>query len=337
MESNGDSVCDKLEGPVNGDSRPDAWLYGEDFVVLIESKVEDASLELNQMRGHFRKLQVSSRHRPRCLVRTWAQVHQFFKELHELNGKDKWLVEQFTEYLEYQGMTEFTGFEEWMFQFFVRDEQDAEDKKLIRRTMERFGEKVLHGDLQALDPSFYEERYVGNFGSRNDHFWVAFGPAGGPKVFVKKAHQTISLYDYGLNVFVNVRPPPIKMLRKRLHSEKQRFVEIVSSLPGPFHIQISELRMVRPRKPDDYPIATLEGGTDKLPHSRPYGLKDPNAAGFDHLETLLRQIPHPHFSLRRRIDRKQVLDLSRGSAQDLVEEVVRIMKAFHPLVEFING
>ena len=137
-EPSSDSGAAMREGPVDGDSRPDAWLYGEDFVVLIESKVGVASLKPSQMQAHLRKLQPNGRHRPRCQVRTWAEVHQFFAMcLSELGGKDKWLVEQFNQYLEWKGMTEFAGFEEWMFKLLSRGE-DAEEKRLIRRTMGRW-------------------------------------------------------------------------------------------------------------------------------------------------------------------------------------------------------
>jgi len=103
-----------LAETTNGDSQPDAWLYGEDFVVLIESKVGKASLELDQMQRHFQKLLKDALQPPKYQVRTWAEVHKFFVNLLPKlrDEKDKWLVEQFAQYLEWKGMTEFTGFEE---------------------------------------------------------------------------------------------------------------------------------------------------------------------------------------------------------------------------------
>jgi hypothetical protein len=329
------------ESLVDGDSRPDAWLYGEDFVVLIESKVGAASLKPSQMQAHLRKLRPNGRHRPRCLVRTWAEVHQFFATcLPDLSGKDKWLVEQFNQYLEWEGMTEFAGFEEWMFEFFVREEKDAEEKRLIRRTMERFGEKVLDSGLRAVNPSFYEEPYVGKLSAEGDHFWVAFGPAGGPMVFGKKAHQTISLYDFGLDVFVNVEKQlAIKMLRRRILNDKQGFIDIVSGLPAPFSAWVEQKkpRKDRPMTSDYFLIARLEGGSCEPHHRGFYGLKDPTSSAFDYLVRLLEEIRLPYLSVRRRIERKRVLGLSRGGGKALVAEVVKVMKAFNPLVEFING
>jgi hypothetical protein len=111
-------------------------------------------------------------------------------------------------------------------------------------------------------------------------------------------------------------------------------------LPEPFSIQIQERKKheKRPRTYRPYVIAELEAGVrkDKDYDPGPYGLKDPQSAGFGYLETLLEQIKYPDIFVRKRIDRKQVLVLSRGGGDALVDEVIRTMKAFHPLVEFIN-
>ena len=159
-------------------------------------------------------------------------------------------------------------------------------------------------------------------------------------VFGKKAHQTISLYDFGLDVFVNVEMlPAIKMLRKGIHNDKQRFIDIISALPAPFGAWIAqkEMRKDRPMTSDSYPIARLEGGSCEPHHRGFYGLKDPESSAFDYLVRLLEDVRLPYLSVRRRIERKRVLELSKGGGKALVAEVVKVMKAFNPLVEFING
>ena len=50
------SVCASAES--SGDSRPDAWIYGDEFVVLIESKVVPG-IDEAQMNTHFGKLAVT--------------------------------------------------------------------------------------------------------------------------------------------------------------------------------------------------------------------------------------------------------------------------------------
>jgi len=232
-------------------------------------------------------------------------------------------------------MTEFAGFKEEMFEFFVHDEKDADTQKWIRDTMERFGEKVLkrkQGGLKAFNP-FYATYHVGNFGPEDDHFWVAFGPEN----FTKFCHQTISLYDYGLDIFVNLElVPVVNKLKKKIQREKQRFREIISGLPGPFKIQVEERKYKgRPRAYDYFPIVTLEAGIRKG-GVEPYGLQDRQSVGFDYLEELLESIRYPYLSVRKCIDRKEVQKLSKEKGDDLVNRAVGIMKGFHPLVEFIN-
>jgi hypothetical protein len=334
------SAYDDLEGSVEGDSRPDAWIYGENYVVLIESKVGDASLDPSQMQCHLQKLKAGARQRPRCKVQTWAKVHRFFVGLLPgLSDQDKWLVEQFTQYLEWSSMTEFTGFEEGMFDFFVtRDDEDAVTKKWVRDTMEAFADKILNGTdgMRDFNDAFYRDYNLGNIKLTDDHCWVAFfGPANGDSEnFGNWAHQTVAVYNYGLEVFANAElKPAIDRLRKKVHNERQKFVDIVTALPEPFTVRVAERIQRYASLYDDYEVANLKAGVHK---KGPYGLKDPESEGFDCFETLLEQIHLPYLSVRKRIDRERALELSERNGDALVNKVVSIMKAFHPLVEFIN-
>ena len=104
--------CAELGRTVSGEegSRPDAWIYGDNFVVLVESKVEGKegeSLELTQMERHYQKLLVDTERQPDCRIFTWAELYRFFKDLpdklaDEVTEKDKdnWLVGQLVQYLD---------------------------------------------------------------------------------------------------------------------------------------------------------------------------------------------------------------------------------------------
>ena len=84
---------------------------------------------------------------------------------------------------------------------------------------------------------------------------------------------------------------------------------------------------------DYYPVADVE--TVLYKGSR-YGLRDSHSPGFEYIEKLLFDIAFPYLSVRRSIERKRVLELSRPNGDPLVAEVLAILKAFHSLVEFIN-
>jgi len=323
-----DTVFKLLKNRPTGDSRPDAWLYGDDFVVLIESKVGDSNLDLNQLACHWHKLRPN-----RCVIRTWSEVHRFFVGL--ANGmadtKSKWMVEQFTEYLELTGMTEFVGFKEEMFEFFVAAERDPEAQKWVRGAVDGLAEKVLNGKdgLKTFD-EWYSHKTVGNFAKGADHYWVAFGPE---KEFRNWAHQTLALFEQKLDIFVNVELlPAIKRLRKKI--ENGEFRKVLCSLPAPFTVHIEERRTTKqPRVFDYFPLAEVKTGIYKR---KRYGLTDLSSPGFEYIEKLLCDIEYPYLSVRRRIDRGRVLDLSKPNGDALVKEVLDTLKVFHPLVKLIN-
>lgn len=322
------SVCDQLPTTPDGESVPDAWLYGDDFVVLVESKTGQATLDLNQMACHWHKLQPTHRK-----VVTWAEVHKFFIGLAGIltDTRSKWLVEQFTQYLEWTGMTEFVGFTEDMFEFFVAGDREPDTKRWVRGAVEGLGDKVLRGKggLKHFN-KWYSDTHVGNLAKDSDHYWVAFGP----DKFRDWAHQTISLYEERLDVFVNVELLPIiKRLRNKIRSGAG-FRQVMCELPSPFTVRISERKKTkRPRVFDRFRVAEIETGMYGRVR---YGLNNFKAPGFEYIERLLLDIEYPDLTVGRSIERRQVLELSKPNGDALVAEVQGILKGLHPLVEFIN-
>ena len=326
---NNASICQQLPAEANGDSRPDAWLYGEDFVVLLESKIGDSNLELNQMACHWHKLHPTS-----WKIVTWADIHRFFVTLTPRikESRSGWLIEQLTQYLEWTGMTEFVGFKEEMFEFFVTPEKDPDAKRWVRGAVEGLADKLLHGKqgLRQFN-KFYVDKHVGNLGKEADHYWAAFGPPN----FRKSVHQTVSLYEQELYVFVNVELlPVINKLRKRIRCGAG-FRKLMCDLPAPYVVRISERKPTnRPRHFDYNRLAEVR--TDNYNGTR-YGLEDCQSPGFEYIEKLLLDIKYPDLTVGRSFSRQEVLELSKPNGQKLVAEVLKTMKGLHPLVEFINN
>jgi hypothetical protein len=320
------SICRQLPQKPEGDSRPDAWLYGGEFAVLVESKIGDAKLELNQMACHWHKL-----HPTRWKIVTWADIHRFFVTLTlRLNdAKSKWLVGQFTQYLEWTGMTEFVGFKEEMFEFFVSSERDPDTKKWVRDTVDALADKVLQGrqGLRHFD-KFYAEKHVGNLGKKSGHCWVAFGPSG----LGKLAHQTVSLGEQELYVFVNVELlPVINKLRKKIGNG---FRQVMCDIPAPYTVRISERKQKQASLYAYNRIAEIQTG---IYEEVRYGLTDSDSTGFEYLEKLLLNIKYPDLTVGRSFSRQQVLELSEPNGERLVAEVLKTQKELHRLVKFING
>jgi hypothetical protein len=140
----------------------------------------------------------------------------------------------------------------------------------------------------------------------------------------------VLLRAYALDVFANVElKPAIARLRKKIRQDKQAFREVIAKLPAPFSVQVVERKKKQVLLYDYHSIASLEADCLKDPELGPHG--------FNCIETLLEQIHLPNLIVRRRIDRGSALELSRkDQGRSLVNEVVRVMQAFHPLVKFIN-
>jgi hypothetical protein len=115
------ALADAPEG-----SRPHAWVYGDGFVVLVESKVGDNDFSPRQMAAHLARLGTAEQTRPKVVLRTWRDVHGFFHGLLPslADTSSRLLVEQFIQFLEYSDMSGFTGFQREHFGYFLLHHDD---------------------------------------------------------------------------------------------------------------------------------------------------------------------------------------------------------------------
>jgi hypothetical protein len=176
---------------------------------------------------------------------------------------------------------------------------------------------------------FYQEFRVGNLWRDDDHAWAAFGPK--DKGYLHLAHQTLAMDAYGLEVFVNVElAEAAAKLRERIRADRLGFRRLVTSmLPSePFYIELQERTQKRASLFDYHPVDRVEAT-----YLRNDGI-GPKALDF--IEAVIEELHLPYFTLRYRIDRARVSDLSKDQGRSLVAEVVRVMKEFDRLVSFIN-
>lgn len=196
---------------------PDAWVYGEKFAVLVESKVNDGDFSQGQMQAHLARLWSIEPKPPEIILKTWGQIHCLFSRLLPSlpdKSSQQLLVKQFIEFLEYSSMSEFTGFRLDHFHYFLlHDDEDA--RRWIREQVKYFAIDVL-ASLQKSAP-FYEAYDIGNLKLADSYCWVAFGPRG--RAYRRVTHQTMSLASDGLHVFVNTE---LKSATDRLKSVLKR-------------------------------------------------------------------------------------------------------------------
>jgi hypothetical protein len=330
--------CDELlTGAANqpGDARPDAWIRGSDFVVLIESKVL-SPLDPGQFQRHQRKLASMAGTPPRCLVQTWADVYTCFASMlpsADLTNTDRWLIRQFLQYLAWTGLGPFVGFSSGMFDYFVnRDDEDA--RQWVRGTMSSLGEELLPR-LRALD-TFYEDYDVGVLRRVDPHCWVAFGP--GKNAYRHFAHLTVALGKEYLSIFVNVElASAIRLLRERVISDSAAFQATLCGIPEPFYLEVQERKWTT-RGPlyEYHSVASLAASDLCHPGA--------SSTSLNQLERLLEQSwkpalrVYPYFTVTKRLARESVLALSRhDQTGELIDQVASVARELHPLVSFINN
>jgi hypothetical protein len=323
---------------------PDAWIYGNDFVVLIESKIT-GSLNPEQTQNELQLLGVSTTPK----VYTWIEVHKFFKKLsEELVGMDKWIVNQFTEYLEDIGMSEFTGFEADVFDYFITHD---DKRAMVRSTASSFAEKVLEKLKLDNIGSYYSDCNTGNLS--DDLFWVAFFDKKGDfrrralrttngdglkldiekkEYFGNRAHQTITGDALGLDIKVSVQlTQAITKLRNKINNKEmeQKFKDLVKEIPDPYNIRIDERVQEHASSFKYFFIANIGGNYFKR--------QETEATAFGFVKNLVNEITYPYFMLTEHISKKEVLELSMGGGDRLINEIVRIIITMQPLVQFINS
>jgi hypothetical protein len=195
-------------------SRPDAWIWGEDYIVAIENKVV-GGLNENQLKRHLEKLKLPGKDSPFCIRKTWAEVYRLFFDMKMLKETDCFLVGQLTEYLEFVGLADFTGFKKEFFERLCHMEQECLDSQIIKRMVTLMADRLLPKLTNIR--SFYSCYHVGNIKRGEPYSWVAFGP-GGYKDFT---HQTVSVDCDGVRVFVNTElKKPVDKLVKLLGKQE---------------------------------------------------------------------------------------------------------------------
>lgn len=301
-----------VEGAPEGSSLPDAWIYGDDFVVLVESKL-GPKLNAEQRACHMKLLGVGAEERRV----TWQEVHEVFSDMPGLAGVDHFLVQQFTRYLEYTGMATTSTVTEELFDFLLNP-QDAEAKRWVRETMRALAQIVADG----LDPSLKEN--VGNIQKELGGWYSCWVTLSRSEHASTEAHITIELLPYELNIYANVDTATIRRLFKGLQKRPEAFRAMLATLEG-FDITVNDRRRLQVQKFEYVPVMKFKSG-------RYIG----DETSFNHLVYLLKSLrvkgTYPSFSVSKGFNRHEVLEM-KGS---LPERLIRAARQLEPVVRFVN-
>lgn len=303
------------EGTPEGSSLPDARVYGDDFVILIESKL-GPRLDASQKARHMGILGAGAEERQE----TWQAIHDFFGGIPGLPDVDHFLVQEFTRYLEYTGMATTSTVTGELFDFLL-DPEDAEGKRWVRLTMEALAKAVAQG----LEPPSLRVK-VGHIQKEPGGWYGCWVTLSHTEHASAEAHITIELLPYELYIYANVDTATIRRLFKGLENRPEAFRAMLANLEG-FEILVNDRRRSKgqPRKFEYVPVMKFRTGryiADEI--------------SFNHLAHLLKSLrvpgTYPSFSVTKGFNRHEVLEMKKSLAQSLIETA----RQLEPVVQFVN-
>jgi len=314
-------------GQTTYESLPDAWVYGNGFAVLVESKV-NGDFSPGQMEAHYRRLGPKESTPPIIKLTTWKQIHGLFCRFLPIltDNVSRLLVEQYIEFLEYSGMSGFTGFRREHFDYFVlHDDDDA--RRWVLEQVGDFAKNVL-AIIRKLAPFFYDDYEIGTLKRTDSYCWFAFGPRG---TYRNVTHQSMSLEANGLRVFVNTE---LKGATDRLKSVVRQsgndFRDALQNLHlyAPFELVLQE-RTQRQASLYDY--------TRKMClHSSMLADVNTQDVAWNAFSQTVQQLPLLQLSIERLVPPLKLLELSKGDPPEAIEYVAEILKRNHAIVDLLN-
>lgn len=219
-------------------SIPDAWIWDNHNVILIESKT-NIRLDKDQMLRHSKLLGPTQK----VKVIHWEEIYQFFKNLLEkledskINIKDKFILNQFVEYLELINLSKFNGWKSEDFEYFFTFDKD--ERIRIKEKLDKFVDEIL------LDPNLekiMEKIKVGRF--KGNNIWCQLNSK--DPCFRLEQNQNYQFVNFTTELYANhfqvsiVFPffPSIEELKKLL---KSRRIEIINKFNKILAVKINNL------------------------------------------------------------------------------------------------
>jgi hypothetical protein len=310
------------------ESIPDAWVYGDGFAILVESKV-NSDFSAGQMQAHHARLNSLEGEPPVVRLMTWKQLHRLFNSflpsLKKTASRQHLLVQQFIEFLEYSGMSGFTGFRREHFDYFVLHDDDDARRWILEQV------KDLASHVQALlhkFATFYEAYDIGTLKRSDLKCWFAFGPRG---TYRNVTHQTLSLDANGLTIFVNAElKAATDRLKAVVRKSGQALRKALQDLDkGGQYELVLQKRTQRQASVYDYTAQM------RL-HSSMLTDRKTREVAWNAFSQTIQQLDLFELSIERLVPPAKLLELSKSDPPKVIPYIVDILKRNHALVKLLN-
>lgn len=311
-----------------GARRPDAWIAGPDFSVLVEVKISGA-LDADQWADHHATLLAGTTDPVTTRELSWKEVYDALSSARDEFGVDRsrWILDQFLEYLRLENIVGYTGITTEVFDYFF-DPGDPDTRSSVKRTWSALAD-ALQPELGQVNP-WYAGHEVGNLKGSDAHCWVAFGPMdsgnGGSPPYRQHAHLTASIRSTGIEFFANIElKSAIDRLRAAITGRRSELLDALRGLRGRgYEIRIEERQQRQASIYDYVPVSSV----------RVEYLFNDNVGAIA-TETLFHSIaalPLPSVMIVKSIGRQDVVGCSpselvtklRGAAAEL-DQIVRVI------------
>ncbi len=262
-------------------SQPDALIRGKGNEIYIESKVQ-APLDIEQIRRHLENIgdanllvitnrasdEEELRQFDRSLLqfKTWSDIYTLFNNLEDIKNKtDKFIIQQFLEYLEDNNMNHtFNGWKQKDFDafLFVENDENSEQRKNVKERLNSFLEQVSLGLKNNKVFGNHTLRPQTNISKDATSIWCNLVQQG--KDNVKIAHIFCDVHSNGISIGINNQgktKTATSAFIENLEKEEDTFTEICQKLDG-VYIRLNKRYHIRVSKWDAYDIAKIRLGKD---------------------------------------------------------------------------
>ena len=250
------------------DSRPDALIDLADYNIHIESKVR-ARLDIGQIKRHLKdigkqdvlvvitnnrqdKKHISEIGDQRLRYLDWAEVHKLcLKSIEAIRGDRRMvailhLIEQFIDYMEVVVMTEFNGFKNSDFDFWV--DPNPYYVPILRKKLEALAtiiKEKLPRDI-GQEYSFIKPGNITRSGKDERFAWVAIKrPKDGKDIF-NQCNFTIEVSKSCLDINTVIRNgrthqirTPIGVFYNKITNNPERFLQVIKGIKQEARIVVS--------------------------------------------------------------------------------------------------
>lgn len=340
-------------------SRPDALIEFPTYSIHIESKV-CASLNFDQIQRHLKNIGSKDRlvvitnnncdnatlkatRDLRLTYLRWADIHRICLETISHNKSDKknsaviQLIKKFVDYLEVIVMTDFYGFKDADFDFWV--DPNPNYVPILKKKLQAFA-NIIKANLPkdiAKEYSFIKPGNVSR-NTRDDRFaWVAIKRPQNKRDVFNQCNFTIEVSKSSLDINAVIRngrttqeSTPIGVFHNKLANNSEDFLDIIRNIKIDARIVISR-RLPKTGE-------RIMPGNERWVQFYEMKLKDiSDKSDIDYLRKILEKADakpsSPGVHVRYSIDRGEKI---LGEPDRLQEEIIKIITLFRPILKYLE-